>query len=383
MKVLQTINSMSVAAGGIATCTYDLVSFMQEGCYKVDLVSFVDCKSQDCLLGQGEPWLIRIPQRSTCDISSWVTLQKFLTGSEYELFHTNGLWTYINHETCKIARRKHLPYLITPHGMLYPEALARSYWKKRIALDVAFKKDIMESSCLHATCVQEMEFLRAIGYGGPVAVIPNPANLPEYLAQVITNRKNQNIKVFGFLGRLHPRKRVENILYAASLIKENAESYEIDIIGSGNPEYENFLRSEVKRLRLNNVRFRGFLKGREKFEALAAMTCLFVPSDFENFGMIITEALSVETPVVASTGTPWEDLNENQCGWWCDCNPEMMAKIMKSILDMSEDTIRLMGENGRKLVIERYSPLSISSQMRGLYDYILNGGPKPSFIYSA
>ena len=383
MKVLQTINSMSAAAGGIATCTYDLVSSMQETSCKVDLVSFVDCESLDSLLGQGESWLIRIPKRSACDISSWITLQKLLTGSKYELFHTNGLWTYINHETCQIARRKHLPYLITPHGMLYPEALARSYWKERIALDVGFKKDIMESSCLHATCVQEMEFLRTFGYNGPVAVIPNPANLPKYLDQIIARRNKRNVKIFGFLGRLHPRKRVENILYASSLIKDDSDSFEIDIIGSGDLEYESFLRAEVKRLRLNNVRFRGFLKGQEKYEALATMTCLFVPSDFENFGMIITEALSVETPVVASTGTPWKDLNENQCGWWCGCSSEEIAEIMKLLLNMPDDKIKFMGENGRKLVIERYSPLTIAGQMRDLYNYILNGGSKPSFIYSA
>ena len=382
MKVLQTIDSMAVAAGGIATCTYDLVGSMQEVDCKVDLVSFVDRKSQDGLLGQDEPWLIRIPQQSAYNRSSWIRLKKFLIESEYELFHTNGLWTYINHETCQIARQRHLPYLITPHGMLYPEALARSYWKKRIALNVMFRKDIMLSSCLHATCTQEMEFIRNFGYNGPIAVIPNPANLPEYLDQVIANREHGNVKIFGFLGRLHPRKKVENILYASSLIKEDAESFEIDIIGSGSLEYENFLRAEAKRLKLNNVKFKGFLKGRKKYEALAAMACLFVPSDFENFGMIITEALSVETPVAASKGTPWEDLNEYQCGWWCDCNPEKVAEIMKTLLDMSDSQIRNMGKNGHKLVIGKYSPLSVSNRMKELYGYVLNGSYKPDFIYS-
>ena len=227
-----------------------------------------------------------------------------------------------------------------------------------------------------------MEFIRNFGYNGPIAVIPNPANLPEYLDQVIANREHGNVKIFGFLGRLHPRKKVENILYASSLIKEDAESFEIDIIGSGSLEYENFLRAEAKRLKLNNVKFKGFLKGRKKYEALAAMACLFVPSDFENFGMIITEALSVETPVAASKGTPWEDLNEYQCGWWCDCNPEKVAEIMKTLLDMSDSQIRNMGKNGHKLVIGKYSPLSVSNRMKELYGYVLNGSYKPDFIYS-
>lgn len=36
----------------------------------------------------------------------------------------------------------------------------------------------MQANCLHATCKQEMENIRAFGYKGPVAIIPNPMVLP-------------------------------------------------------------------------------------------------------------------------------------------------------------------------------------------------------------
>lgn len=77
-----------------------------------------------------------------------------------------------------MARKLGKPYVITTHGMLYPDAIKRSYWKKWPLLKLCFHKDIMQANCLHATCKQEMEHIRAFGYNGPVAIIPNPMVLP-------------------------------------------------------------------------------------------------------------------------------------------------------------------------------------------------------------
>ena len=72
----------------------------------------------------------------------------------------------------------------------------------------------------------------------------------------------------------------------------------------------------------------------------------FVPSDFENFGMIVTEALSVGTPVMASLGTPWEELNTIGCGWWIDRTPENIAQVMRQVMEMSIPELLAMGERG-------------------------------------
>ena len=56
------------------------------------------------------------------------------------------------------------------------------------------------------------------------------------------------------------------------------------------------------------------MQGREKYERLANIWTLFVPSAQENFGMIVPEALICGTPVYASLGTPWGELND------CDLN---------------------------------------------------------------
>ena len=385
MIVLQTIAGFGLLYGGIATCTYDLISALHNIGSPLDLLTLQVKNVNDKLIGKGENWIKALPNDAVSPYEYSKGLTQYLQKSEYDLYHTNGLWMYCNHITCVTARHKHKPYIISPHGMLYPEALHRSYWKKWPLIQLFFRKDIMEADCLHVTCRQEMEHVRAFGYRGPVAVIANPANLPTFLDEMaaekprLLQQESRSVK-FGFLGRLHPRKKVENLLYAVAQLPQSDE-IELVIMGKGDEDYERFLREEAKRLGLTNVSFLGFVQGRAKYEQLARLSCLFVPSDFENFGMIVTEALSVGTPVMASLGTPWEVLNERRCGWWVDRSPESIAQVMQKVADMSVDKLLVMGQRGQQLVKENFAAPEVAKQMIRLYQWLVGNGEKPDFVY--
>ena len=265
MKVLQTISNLSRHSGGISTCTYDLLSAMQELDIHVDLLAL---QKQEPV-GKNKNWLKMLPNDAVGPYAYSRNMHRFLKQSDYDLYHTNGLWLYCNHITCEMARRKQKPYVITPHGMLYPEALARSYWKKWPLLKIFFEKDILQSDCIHVTCQQELKYVRAFGYRGPVAIIANPANLPPYLSEIALAKpiwmKNEQPRKIGFLGRLHPIKKVENLLYGMSLLKRPTD-VQLIILGKGEEAYENFLRKEARRLGLTNIKLHGFVNGREKYE---------------------------------------------------------------------------------------------------------------------
>lgn len=383
MRILQTIAGFGAKSGGTSTCTYDLMRALQETSCNADLLTPNTKSCTDTIMGEGEEWIKVVDNDNLTPYGYSKSIKNFLESSDYDIYHTNGLWMHCNHITCAIARKKGKPYIITPHGMLYPDAIKRSYWKKWPLIKLFFKKDIMQASCLHATCTQEMENIRAFGYKGPVAIIGNPANIPPYIDELKGRDKERKEAVFGFLGRIHPVKKIENLLYGiAGCPKEKRELMRLVIMGKGDEQYEQFLRKEIERLALTaNVEFKGFINGREKFEQLSQLDALFVPSDFENFGMIVTEALACKTPVFASLGTPWEELNKRRCGWWMDRAPENIANVMSQIADMPAEEIDAMGERGRKLVEEKFTATSVAKQMKGLYEWILNSGTKPDFVY--
>ena len=141
------------------------------------------------------------------------------------------------------------------------------------------------------------------------------------------------------------------------------------------------LKTYVEENCLPNVIFTGFVIGREKFEKLASLTALCVPSDFENFGMIVTEALSVGTPVIASLGTPWEELNTRHCGYWVSNDVETLAQTIERLFSLSAAEILQMGINGKHLVHEKFKDTQVATMMRQLYEWILTGGKKPEFVY--
>lgn len=385
MKVLQTIAGFGALYGGIATCTYDLISAMHDIGFPLDLLTLEVKNSADKLMGKGEDWIKALPNDAVTPYEYSKRIAQYLKSHDYDLYHTNGLWMYCNHITCSVARHKRKPYIITPHGMLYPEALKRSCWKKRPLIQLCFRKDINRADCLHVTCKPEMEHVRQFGYHGAIAVIPNPANLPSYLNEIAAKKPFflgcSRLRKFGFLGRLHPRKKVENLLSGVALLPR-LQDYELVIMGKGEEIYEQFLRSETKRLGLEDcVKFCGFINGRDKYEQLAQLSCLFVPSDFENFGMIVTEALSVGTPVMASLGTPWEELNTVGCGWWTDRSPENIATVMHQVLEMPMEDLLTMGEKGRELVHRKYTAPQVARQMQQLYEWLTGNGSQPVFIH--
>lgn len=379
MKILQTISGFGAHSGGTSTCTYDLISALHAERGMVDLLTLSSKDPTDRLMGMGEEWIHALPNDAITPFGYSANMKRWMVEKmgEYDILHANGLWMYANHITCAMARKYGKPYVITPHGMLYPAALRRSYWKKWPFLKLFFHKDIMHASCLHATCKQEMEHIREFGYRGPVAIIPNPMVLP---APPSAKRSPKAKKAFGFLGRLHPIKKVENLFYGVELLKERQQECELWIMGGGLPEYEAFLKAEVERLGLRNVRFLGFVSGQEKYEKLAQLSTLFVPSDFENFGMIVTEALSVGTPVMASLGTPWEELNNQHCGWWCDRTPENIAQVMRQVLDMSAHELDAMGERGKAMAKANFAAEEVARKVMQLYSWLLDGGQTPAFV---
>lgn len=390
MKVLQTIYDLTPQSGGPSTCVcdimqglFDLRSVFSAG-YAVELLTVKPDDIQVKNLGVGSAWLKEVPYDYKTPIRYSKNIRRTLLESDYDIYHANTLWTDTTHSTCAHARKVGKPYLLSPHGMLYPTALAISSWKKKLMLRLWFNKDINEATCLHATCRQEMEHCRDFGYKGPIAVIPNAVVIPKGVELKATNYIDSNgRRQIGFLGRLHPIKKVENIIYAiANLSHDEQHGLSFQIMGKYDEQYEYWLRNEVKRLGLDDcIDFVGFVSGAEKYERLSRLSALMVPSTQENFGMIVPEALLCGTPVYASLGTPWEELNTTGAGWWKDNSPESIAGVIREILKMPDDDILTMGVRGRKLIEDRYEQHKVAHMMMDLYRWISGEGSRPDFVF--
>ena len=294
----------------------------------------------------------------------------------YDIYHAQGIWQYPTYALVNVAQKKGKPYVITPRGMLYPQDIAKSNrFFKRLSLKFRLLKDLNQAACIHVTCHEEMKHCRELGITSPIAVIPNPIEIKEYPYQ-----KQDDIFRIGYLGRLSPRKNVEGLIYALAAQKDQS-NIELLIIGGGDSVYESFLKEEVKRLNLKNVRFTGFLSGEEKDKALASLSVLAMPSEFENLGNVILEGLVRGIPCIATQGAPWEGLNTHQCGWWIEYNQEALNGTIEKAIHTPVEELKAMGVRGRKLMEDFYSIESISLKMKQMYEWIVEFKNKPVFIY--
>lgn len=379
MKVLLTINDLSASSGGPTTCTCDLMNALFKVNHEVRLLTRGVHDENDILVGYGEEWLKTFPCDYITPLQYSNNIKNVLQETDVDLYHCNGLWMYSNHITCKVARDKSKPYILSPHGMLYSNALRYKRWKKWPMLKLWFDKDVHKADCLHATCDAEARHIRTYGYKGPIAVIPNPVVFPEY-ATLATSKPEGKIQI-GFLGRLNPIKKIEQVLYALAALAESERSqFVFKIMGKGWDDYESFLRSEVNRLGLNDlVDFVGFVNGEEKYSRLRDLSALFVPSESENFGMIVPEALICGTPVYASTGTPWSELN-NGYGWWRDNTVENITNILRELLSMPQNEILAMGAKGRLAIEQTYRDTIVAEKMQKLYQWVMGEISQPEFV---
>lgn len=136
-------------------------------------------------------------------------------------------------------------------------------------------KDLRSAACIHATCKEEMEHYRDLGYKNPVAVIPNPVTIPDFISDITVPQERRSI---GYLGRLHPYKRPDALIKAWAQLAGDTKGFELVLMGKGTDEYERYLYNLVTELQIKNISFLGMVTGKEKYKTLASIRALCVPS---------------------------------------------------------------------------------------------------------
>ena len=375
MKVCHVISSIDKNSGG----TTEYLRLLTSALSTKIKISVCSLNSKDPIKFNKRVY-VYLKDKSFMQIGYSRGFSRNLLKTNCNIFHGNGLWQYPVYSMVKIALIRNIPYVISVHGMLEPWSLNQGKLKKQVALKIFQYKNLEKARCIHATSPMEVKNIRKLGVKNPIAMIPNGISIEEFIKELPV--KTKNTKKILFLSRIHIKKGIENLINAWSLIDNNKkEGWEIEIIGNGDENYIKYLNKKIISKNLSDqIKIKKPVFGEEKMKLFREASLFVLPTFSENFGIVIAEALASYTPVITTKGTPWQDLNNNNCGWWIDIGIDPLKKALEEALCKSCNELFVMGQNGRVLVEEKFSMESVAKQMFELYNWILTKKNKPAFI---
>jgi poly(glycerol-phosphate) alpha-glucosyltransferase len=391
MKVGFLVNSVSREAGGLFQSVRGLAKAVVSANATASVFGISDEKSAVDSL-EWRPLSVRTfrPQSRLWGYSN--QLLPALLDANLDILSTHGLWKYCSVASGRWHRQTRRPYIVHSHGMLEPWALQNARWKKRIAALLYEDRHLHGAACLRALCEAEAQSIRTHGLRNPISVIPNGVDLPELTESSVAEPASpafrtfaQGRKILLYLGRLHPKKNVANLIRAwkQSLNSHPSarENWALAIAGWDQDGYERELKTLTSDYGLMaGVRFLGPLFGQEKDAAYRACDAFVLPSLSEGLPMAVLEAWAYAKPVLM---TPECNLPEGfavRAAVQIGTTPGEIAAGLKKLTEMSDSDRTAMGGRGRTLVATKFSWPRIGEQMRSVYDWVLGGGTPPEAV---
>ncbi|MGH8594663.1 MAG: glycosyltransferase [Gammaproteobacteria bacterium] len=388
MNVLHATSTISKRGGGVASYLWGLAEQQARAGIKLTIAGLEDDQvglDRDTYASWGEivtatptgpralGWSRRLARRLASVIPNM------------DLVHIHGLRAVLSRDVRRAAVRHRKPLIISPHGQLYPQVLARNPVRKALLARLFVDADLKAASYLHATSTAEAEHIKSYGLNRSIAVVPIGIDADAYRLEVEQARRAVDRRFSVLAGRrrivvlalLHPKKGLERLAMSWGRLNKDFKEWRLVIAGP-DAGYEAQSRAAfAAHAPGDSVLWIGPVYGRDKAELLAGSDVLVLPSDWENFGIVVLEALAAGIPAITTTGSPWRELPQRDCGWWVRPTAGALAETLATAMAMEDPRLRSMGERGRQLVYEKYTWDRCGAQMMSLYESTIRGEKWP------
>jgi len=229
-----------------------------------------------------------------------------------------------------------------------------------------------------------------IGLGFPaekIRVVYNGVDPQKYSQDQVSKDKVREIRqrygvedndnMILFVGRLVWIKGVDKLIAAMPHVLQKIPNAKLIIVGLG--DMREYLERMVQNLNLQDVvKFCfDFIPEDERIAYYAACDVAVFPSVYEPFGIVAIEAMSMSKPVVvgASGISGMREIvissGQDQCGF--HVNPNAPTDIAWGVINSVQDPQRklLLGQNGRKRVLQEFTWDAIAKKTLQVYDELL------------
>jgi glycosyltransferase involved in cell wall biosynthesis len=296
---------------------------------------------------------------------------------DYGVVHLHAVFSHTSIAGASVCRRARVPYVVRPLGSLDPWSLRQRRLLKGVLWHAGVKQMLQGAAAIHYTTEAERRLAEGqLGLGRGV-VIPLGVEL-DLLRQdqgdateLVASLVGTNGPFCLILSRLHPKKGIERFIDAWLAITDvpKFHGWTLIIAGDGDSDYVSSLKQRVaSRGGARRVRFAGWVAGENKRALLSRAAFLALPSQQENFGIVVAEALSCGTPVLVSDDVGLaSEVQSSQLGWVTTRAPTELRRCVTEILTSDEERHR-RGAAGRSYAARHFGWSQIAQGLIALYN---------------
>jgi len=290
----------------------------------------------------------------------------------FDLVHTHSLFLWPTQAAAAAARRRGVPYLVAPRGMLVRELVrARSPLAKRAWIRLFERRNLEKAAAIHVTSDLERSECQRFDpelRWSELVILPNGTDAGEPSAAAPSTPHVAAAIARGpyllFLGRLSWKKGVDRLLRALALVP----GARLVLAGNDDEGRRNSLERLAEELDIaGRTEFVGAVAGADKAALLAHCTALVAPSISENFGNVVLEAMATGKPVVTSPGVGLaETVRRWNAGIVCDSTPAVLGEQLERLLADPERRAS-WGANGRRAVAAELTWDAVAREAESTY----------------
>lgn len=271
----------------------------------------------------------------------------------------------------KYGKLKSIPILTATRGDIMPETLKIKPFKKKVYISCMRSLNLWSDFYWQATSITELESQHNfLGVDYPRIMLVE--NIPTLASNDRKLKKESgNIKI-AFLSRINIKK---NLDLAITMVNELKGNIEFDIFGAIEHKHVwEKCKQLIKKAPPNvHIHYWGLVNQSEVIDYLSNYHVFLFPTQSENYGHVIVEAIMAGCIPVISDRTPWNDLAKTGAGYVFPLDE--YAKFIESLQKLTDADQKTYEEHLATLQIyreERFSLKKVVDQTKDMFNKVIN-----------
>ncbi len=201
-----------------------------------------------------------------------------------------------------------------------------------------------------------------------VIYLPNGVDIENF---DIKKTKKTSKTIFLFVGRLEKQKGLVYLIEAINILKEKSSNFEVHLIGKGSEEA--YLKELVSKFNFKEyIKFLGEKTYQEITDCYINSDAFILTSIWEGFPLTLLEAWAARLAVIITNvgGISKICTDKKNALIIPPQSPEKIAEVMLVLID-NKKLREQLGENGRKLVEEKYSWENTAKEFISIYKNLI------------